>query len=165
MLIADLNRVIEELSDFYERKTAPKTKTVELWYRLVKQIPAEPLKWITRHIQDNYESFPKNITSALWGSFTEWQQTNPDKKVIETFFECSDCNEGLIFAKKKNKQGTNYEYIFRCTKCKQNHCRAYPASSRLELLQDYEVISKEGNLSWGHHKSLEALTKSIGKRL
>lgn len=133
----ELAGLITELCNFYERKE-PKQNTVELWFKLVKNIPSEPIAWITKKIFETHESFPRNITAALWSSYTEWQQANPDKRAIESYFDCPDCNEGLIFAKKK-KNGIDYEYIFRCSKCRQNHVKAYPIASRLELLEEYEV--------------------------
>lgn len=139
MTLDDFTGLITELSDFYERKQ-PKPHTIELWYRLIKRIPHEPLKWIMRHIEDNYESFPKNITAALWEAYTEWQQANPDKMAKESFFDCPDCSEGLIFAR-KTKNNISYKYVFRCVKCKQNHCRSYPESSKSELIAEgYDIL-------------------------
>ena len=90
MTLDEFTGIVTELSDFYERKQ-PKINTIELWYRSIKRIPSEPVKWIARHIEDNYESFPKNIVSALWGGYTEWQQAHPDKAARESFFHCADC--------------------------------------------------------------------------
>lgn len=133
----ELVNLITELCSFYERKE-PKQNTIELWFRLVKNIPSEPIKWITQRIFENNESFPRNITATLWATFTEWQSANPDKRAIENYFHCPDCNEGLIFASKE-KNGINYKYVFRCAKCMQNKTKAYPVMSRLELLENYEV--------------------------
>jgi hypothetical protein len=140
MTLDEFTGIVTELSDFYERKQ-PKINTIDLWYRSIKRIPSEPVKWIARHIEDNYESFPKNIVSALWGGYAEWQQAHPDKAARESFFHCADCSEGLIFASKINQNNTKYKYVFRCIKCKQNHMAAYPEIVRAELIsQGYTII-------------------------
>jgi len=139
MTLDEFTGIVTELSDFYERKQ-PKINTIDLWYQSIKRIPGEPVKWIARHIEDNYESFPKNIVSALWGGYTEWQQANPDKMAKESFFDCPDCSEGLIFAR-KTKNNISYKYVFRCIKCKQSKCRSYPESSAAELKDNgYNII-------------------------
>jgi hypothetical protein len=162
--LSELNELITELALFYERKE-PKNQTIELWFKMVKKIPSEPIKWMVKKIQEKHESFPKNITSALWGSYTEWQQANPDKIKQQDFWDCPDCNEGLIFAKKK-KEGNNYEYVFRCVKCKQNHCRSYPLASPMELKEEgYDVIPKGGNLKsiYKPNRDLNGLLTSFTK--
>jgi hypothetical protein len=131
MTISDLTNLVNELSTFYERKE-PKPSTIELWYRLVKNIPLEPIKWIIKKIEENYDSFPKNITSALWSTYGEWQQSYPEKKSIENYFDCPDCHQGLIFAYKQI-DNMNYEFVFRCSLCKQSRTKAYPLGSRKEL--------------------------------
>ena len=132
----ELATLITELCGFYERKE-PKQNTIELWFKLVKNIPSESLNWVTKKIFETHESFPRNITASLWAAFTEWQQANPDKRAIQSYFSCTDCSEGLIFARSKK---TGNEYVFRCAKCRQDHTKAYPVSSRLELLENYEVV-------------------------
>lgn len=159
MEVSELGELIKELSLFYERKE-PKAATIELWHRLVKRIPSEPIKWITKKIEENHESFPKNLTATLWGTYTVWQQTFPEKKTMKRFFDCSDCNEGLIFARKKNAPHIS-EFVFRCSKCRQDNTRAYPLSSRLELLEEYDVVPKEGNLR-SSNKNLNDLVKRVG---
>jgi hypothetical protein len=151
--------LLKELSDFYERKE-PKTSTIDLWYRLVQRIPSEPVKWITKKIEEVYEAFPRNLTAALWSSYTQWQQSYPEKKAKKVYFDCPDCNEGLIFAKKKNAPHVS-EFVFRCSRCRQDNTRAYPLSSRLELLEEYDVMPKEGNLK-SSNKNLNDLVKKVG---
>ena len=163
MELFELVNMVSELCAFYERQKEPKQATIELWFKMVKNIPSEPILWITQRIKETHEVFPKNIPATLWGSYTEWQRVNPDKKAIENYFDCPDCNEGLIFATKK-KNDLKYRYVFRCVKCKQNHCRAYPLSSPMGLKEDgYDVIPKEGNLKSTNKKdsNLSDLVKSI----
>ncbi len=140
MTLSELTDLVNELSAFYERKE-PRPTTIELWYRLIKNIPSEPVKWITKKIETNYEAFPKNLTVALWSAYGEWQQAYPEKKSIENYFECPDCVEGLIFANKK-KNDLNYKYVFRCSLCKQSRCREYQVISAKELKeQGYAIVN------------------------
>jgi hypothetical protein len=162
MELHDFTGALTTLCNFYERKE-PRQATMELWFKLVQRIPSEPISWIIKKIEETHDSFPKNVTSAFWGSYGEWQQTNPDKIKQQEFFDCPDCNEGLIFAN-KIKNGNNYRYVFRCVKCKQNHCRSYPFASRLELKEDgYDVTPKAGNLSNGKkYKSTREMAAVVG---
>jgi hypothetical protein len=137
MQLNEFTKALTSLCDFYERKE-PKQATIELWFRLVQRMPSEPIPWIVKKIQETQESFPRNMTAAFWGSYTEWQQAYPDKKAHKDYFHCPDCNDGLIFAKKE-KNGVKYSYVFRCVKCKQDNTKAYPMASRLELLQEYNL--------------------------
>ena len=137
MELYEFTKALSTLCDFYERKE-PKQSTIELWFGLIKRMPSEPIPWIIKKIQETHETFPKNMTAAFWGTYSEWQQANPDKRAIQSFFDCSDCSEGLIFAK-KIIEGKKYSYVFRCTKCRQNHNQNYPSMSRLELMENYEV--------------------------
>lgn len=139
MKLEEFNDLLIELSNFYERKE-PKQSTIELWYRLVNRIPSEPVKWITKKIETNYETFPRNLTAALWSTYNEWQQAYPEKKTVENYFECPDCVEGLIMAH-KSKNNINYKYVFRCALCKQSHCREYPTISAKELKDQGYVIA------------------------
>lgn len=138
MELYEFTRVLTTLCDFYERKE-PKQATIELWFRLIKDIPSEPIPWILKKIQENHESFPKNMTAVFLSMFREWQQANPDKRAIRHFFECPDCDDGLIFAKRETN-GVNYRYVFRCVKCRQDKTQAYPEASKLSLSQDYEIL-------------------------
>jgi hypothetical protein len=139
MKLPELTDLVNELSLFYERKE-PKPATVELWYRLVKNIPSEPIKWITKKIEENYEAFPRNLTAALWSSYNEWQQAYPEKKAIEKYFACPDCKDGLILVYKL-VNNYNYEFVFRCALCNQSRVRAYPKAVLKELLnQGYSQV-------------------------
>jgi hypothetical protein len=131
-----------DMGHFFERSKAPNSRTIDLWFEKIKAIPAESLKWITKKIQDEYEIWPRNITATLWAFYHQWLDAHPEKRAIETFFNCSDCDEGLITAYKK-KNDIKYRYVFRCSKCRQDHTKAYPIAARLELMNDgYEIRPK-----------------------
>lgn len=133
MVREELQSFLADLSAFYERKQEPGQRTFDLWFDKVKSIPGECLKWITNKIQEEQERFPNNITATVWSLYHQWLEANPEKKAHATYFECPDCHEGLIFATKK-KNDVKYRYVFGCSKCKQNHSRAYEVMSRHELI-------------------------------
>jgi hypothetical protein len=126
------------MSAFYERKVQPTPSTADLWFEKIKYIPEEALKPIEKRIQGECEHWPYNITSTMASYYSQWLDSHPEKRAHDNFFQCSDCSEGLIFAKKVI-EGKKYSYVFRCTKCRQNHNQNYPAMSRLELMENYEV--------------------------
>lgn len=135
-------KLLKELCDYYERKE-PKPGTAELWFDKVKNIPGEPLKWIIRKIEDDHDTFPRNLPGSVWGSYREWQQANPDRMTEKEYFDCPDCNKGLIYAR-NIKNGHSYGYVFRCARCRQSTVQTYPMVSRLELMADYDVSPKTG---------------------
>lgn len=147
--------MIKDLGSFYEKIKAPGKNTMDLWYQKTKSIPTESLEWIKNKIFDEHESFPKNISSALWTMYQEWLKAHPDKIAIKTFFNCPDCFEGLIFCHKLVGEQRYYRYVFRCAKCRQDHTRAYPEVFKAQLMQngfvfDYKPVPprlrKRGNL-------------------
>lgn len=142
MVRSEFEDFLIEIGHFFERSKSPSVRTIDIWFEKIKAIPFESLKWITRRIQDEYEYWPKNITATLWSFYHQWLDAHPDKRVIENYFDCPDCDEGLITACKE-KNSTKYRYVFRCTKCKQNRTPAYPKASRVDLLSEgYEVMKK-----------------------
>lgn len=161
MELFEFTKILKDLCDYYERKE-PKQGTVELWFEKIKRIPSQPIKWILHKIFDDHDAFPKNVPGALWASYREWQQANPDKVAVIDFFECPDCVDGLIWVKGVHKDHV-YGYVFRCAKCKQNHCQQYPMAYREELKENYEVMPKGG---WPHvpkrGRNIRELVSSVG---
>jgi hypothetical protein len=133
MVKDDFGRVITKLCDYYERKE-PKNAAMEVWFARCKPIPTEPLGYITQKIMDNNEIFPKNLPAAMWESFNEWLQANPEKRAQKTYTHCPDCEDGLIFTSKySEKLKTKYKYVFSCGKCRQSEFRQYPMAMLHEL--------------------------------
>jgi DNA-directed RNA polymerase subunit M/transcription elongation factor TFIIS len=137
-------KIIKDLCDYYERPKEPRQGTIELWFGKVKSIPSEPINWISKKIEDDYDSFPRNLPGAMWGAFREWQQANPHRMTEKQYFDCPECSKGLIYAK-NIKNGHSYGYVFRCAMCRQSTVVAYPMALRTELQADYEVTPKSGN--------------------
>lgn len=143
MELFEFTQLLKELVDFYERKD-PKPGTTELWFDKVRKIPSEPVKWIMKRIEDENESFPRNLPGALWVSYREWMQAYPDRVAHRQSQNCPDCTDGLIWAR-LIKNGRRYTYVFRCSRCRQDTTEAYPVAGRAELMADYDVIPKGGD--------------------
>ena len=143
MELFEYNKFLKELSDYYERKE-PKPGTTELWFSEVRKIPGEPLKWIAKKIENENDSFPRNLPSAVWGAYREWQQANPHKIAHKWREDCPDCQGGLIWARQA-REGVRYTYVFACARCQQCTASQYPRALRAELMADYDVIPKGGD--------------------
>ena len=144
MELFEFTTILKELSDYYERAKEPKHGTVELWFGKIRKIPSEPIKWIVRKIEDENDSFPRNLPGAVWGAYREWMQANPERMAVKNYFDCPDCTDGLIWARME-KNGCRYTYVFRCARCKQSTVQVYPLAGRMELKADYDVIPKNGD--------------------
>lgn len=137
----ELNEFVNSISvlcSYYERKE-PKQSTLEVWHRWCHRIPSEPLTWIVRKIEEDYENFPRNLPGAVFEAYGEWQQANPDKMAAERYFYCPDCIEGLIFTQ-KIIDNMKYSYVFRCGRCRQSRTTAYPIAGRLDLLGEGYIV-------------------------
>lgn len=144
MELYEFTKLLKELTDYYERAKEPRPGTTDLWFGKVKNIPSEPLAWITSKIEAENESFPRNLPGAVWETYRAWMQTNPDRVSVKNYFDCPDCTDGLIRARLE-KGGQRYTYVFRCSKCRQSTAQSYPVASRIELMADYDVIPKNGD--------------------
>lgn len=143
MELFEFTKAIKELCDFYERAKEPRQGTIELWFDRVRQIPSEPVPWIIGKIEENSDTFPRNLPGALWAGFREWSQAYPEKMAPRVMCDCPDCTDGILWARAE-KNGQRYSYIFRCARCKQSNTEAYPMASRTELMADYEVMPRDG---------------------
>lgn len=140
MELFEFTKILKELNDYYEHREV-KQGSAEIWFQRVRNIPSEPIRWMLQKIEGEGDAYPRNIPGALWGAFREWQQAHPERIAQQTFKDCPDCEEGLIYARNKT-HGNNYQYVFRCGRCKQSTLQGYPMATRLELSGDYEVNPK-----------------------
>jgi hypothetical protein len=163
----EFSKILKEIGDYYERTKEPRHGTIDLWFDKVKHIPTEPIPWIVSKIEADNESFPRNLPATLWGAFREWMQMNPDKVAcVQTFRECPDCSEGLIWARME-KNGHRYTYVFRCARCKQSTVQAYPIAHRMELVADYDVIPKNGDPYNGavRARNVQVMAQYVGRTI
>jgi len=163
------DELIKDLGSFYEKIKAPGKNSLDLWYQKTKNIPTESLEWIKNKIFDEHESFPKNISSALWAMYQEWLKAHPEKIHIKTYFKCPDCSDGLIICHKLVGE-RYYRYVFRCAKCRQDHTPAYPEAFKAHLMQtgfvfDYVPIPprlrRKGNLGIAINSVVDTDKRSV----
>jgi hypothetical protein len=133
MELAEFSRALTKLCDFYERKE-PKHGSIELWFESVGKMPSEPISAIVRKIQETHDTFPRNLPATFWAAYNEWIQAHPEKRTIRNYFNCPDCNEGLLFCIHNETRG---RFVFRCVLCRQDNTRAYPFGSRKSLSNEY----------------------------
>jgi len=148
MQLLEFTKAIKELGDFYERKSEPKQGTIELWFDKVQSIPSEPVPWIVGRIEQDSESFPRNLPGALWAGFREWMQLNPDKAAHRENKQCVDCEGGLLWVRKYIDGRVHYA-VFECAQCGGDVWPQYPSATRDELMADYDVMPKDG---WPYEK-------------
>ncbi len=132
---------VKDLCEFYERKSEPKISTLELWHAKVSHIPDEAMPWIVRRITEEYESFPRNLPMAMRSATDEWFTAHPEKAAHERYFDCPDCNHGLIYVERRNVKPV-YSYVFRCERCRQNRVIEYPMALLSSLLSAGFTIPK-----------------------
>ena len=66
MTLNEFCKSVDELVLYYERKGKPPSDgTLDAWHEKVKHIPSEALPWIVRRIEEEHESWPRNIPMAI----------------------------------------------------------------------------------------------------
>lgn len=142
MTIIEFKEFLRDIGIYYERK-APNDGTTESWFERVKNIPGESVGWITDKIYDSFEAYPKNIPNTMWAFYREWMTANPHKVVSNHYFQCPACDgEGLITISKK-VNGYDYDYVARCSRCKQSDINGIPYMSREDAEKGgYSIIAQ-----------------------
>lgn len=131
---------VKRLGEYYERGKDPKQGALDAWYEKIHHVPSEAMRWVESKIQDECDNFPHNLSKTVNEYHIAWQQANPDKRAPEHHFDCPECNNGLIFAKKRSDDtNVRYRYVFKCPMCRQSSVD-YPSVSRVELInQGYDI--------------------------
>lgn len=132
------NHFVKKLALFYERK-APQDGTMDLWFDVVEKIPSSELEAIFERIVKDNDSFPRNLTGAMWA--IHYEILGQDRiSTAKTYQPCPECNEGLLFLQKKNNAGIYTRFVFRCDTCKQRK-ENYPWGNKIILRREgYEDI-------------------------
>ena len=55
------------------------TARVNEWFPRCKDIPTEAVTWIVGHIEENEDSFPRNLPKAMTAAWVCWRQAHPEK--------------------------------------------------------------------------------------
>jgi len=85
----------ESLAAYYSAKT-PGSKTIDLWFDMVQNIPAEALPWIEQKIYQEHDLLPRNLPKAIRELFEAWLQANPEKRAHKESVDCPDCEGGWL---------------------------------------------------------------------
>lgn len=136
----EFNAMIVRLCGYFERKAPVTNETLDLWYGLVKYIPAECLIWIEKKMKEECDGWPRNIGMVVRDLYETWLVLNPEKRAItKEGMACPDCADGLIFVTRK-KNGVNYHFVFGCSICRQATL-GIPTASAAELAkQGYAIL-------------------------
>jgi len=135
--------LVRELSAYYERRNLPSADTMELWMQRVKNIPEEAVSWIIRKIEEDSESFPRNLPAQIWAYYHEWLNTFPEKRAAHSYEVENDCKycdgTGILIAYRTKVSGEKeicYSYLFRCGHCSRAMIEAWPIRTITELQED-----------------------------
>lgn len=133
---ADVLRLVRKFTDYYNVKTLPSTKTVEMWIETLRPIRAEATQFIVESITDSHEKLPGNFPLAVKKAYREWldrqKRENGGKRES---VDCQECTEGLIFVR---KDGCGF--VFRCAQCRQSGLMAIPSAYTYDLMTSgYEL--------------------------
>lgn len=127
---------VHNLCTYFERKH-PSTDSLALWYEDLHNIPAEPLPWITSRIK-SLDTFPRNLPGNVRRLFSEWFESNPNKRERDREYGCMGCNHGYIHVSQWEKDlGRYYNIMFRCS-----HCR--PPSPSVMAMATIEWLATQG---------------------
>jgi len=155
--------ILKQLCNYYERKVFPLNSAHDLWFKKTENIPDEAAFYIRDRIYEELESFPKNLPKIMWAFYHEWIEAHPEKRAKLNYFNCPDCNEGLIFCRKKNSDDKYIRYVFKCSRCKQDHTPGYPMDSKKGLIEKgYEF---EIPFAAPVKRSLADIKKSVGREI
>lgn len=117
----DFLKLIAKLVNYYERKSLPTTKSIDLWFEDVKAVDAEALGAIFDTIKQG-ERFPSNLPAAILSAWREWARSSGRASQGKTGqgmkSACQDCDgDGLLFVKRRNDLGYEEGLVFRCARC------------------------------------------------
>ena len=125
MVAPEFSMLVGRLAAFYERKK-PNDSTMDLWFDVIGKIPSDEINDIYERIIKEHDSFPKNLTGAMWANHYELRAARGIVESEKAYRECDYCNHGLIFVQKKHESGDYYiREVFRCAKCRQRS-ESYP---------------------------------------
>lgn len=109
----------ESLAAYYSAKT-PGSKTIDLWFDMVQNIPAEALPWIEQKIYQEHDLLPRNLPKAIRELFEAWLQAHPEKRARKESVDCPDCESGwLILEKDQDPYRTPISATAPCGRCRQ----------------------------------------------
>ena len=148
------------VSDYYERKR-PQDSTMDLWFDEVRNIPDEPLEWITGKIFKENDTKPTNLPATMWALYNAWLQANPNKRAFAQERDCPDCEGGwLVLQKRLPMYAIPISHSAPCGRCKQ-----IPAAKYMTLAEAKEKGFERVNL-FDHNapkRTVKEMIASIGR--
>ncbi len=120
---------VKGLCFYYERRD-PREESLDLWFQGVKQIPDEPVDWMSEQIRSRHETFPKNLPLVMRELWQQWLEDHPQRRTSRNAEEeCPDCDsDGLISLFREGRS-----YLFRCGKCKRSNLNGVPVAYLADL--------------------------------
>jgi len=153
----------ESLAAYYSAKT-PGSKTIDLWFDMVQNIPAEALPWIEQKIYQEHDLLPRNLPKAIRELFEAWLQANPEKRAHKESVDCPDCEGGWLCLTRPVR-GYKVPPTFSAP-CGQ--CRRLRAGKYMTLSEAFAEGFKRQNL--GAHtnagaRNVKTLAAQVGKEI
>jgi hypothetical protein len=163
MTLFEFNATIQNICAYYQH-SEPKGPTLNLWYDKVKNIPAEPIRWIEKKMFDEQESYPKNIPSMMWALYNTWLAANPHKRAMTEDKNCPDCEGGwLAIEKQVDGYRQKISHSAACGKCKQLPSARYMTLQQA-IEQGYNRIDLKTYPVNGP-KDIKKLADMVGKKM
>jgi len=139
MIESEFKVFIKGICNYFERKR-PQDDTLELWFDCVKWIKSDSLDFIQKKIQNNNDTFPKNLPNAIISAYHVFMDSRLNAEEDQVYVECPHCLEGFIYTTKK-AWGMNYHFTFRCGVCRQRNEKGLPIKTPWEIEQaGYDII-------------------------
>lgn len=155
----EFTNLIENLAAYYGAKT-PGSRTTDLWFDLVQNIPAEALPWIERKICQDQDSLPRNLPKAIRELFEAWLNAHPEKRAFVQDRNCPDCEGGwLTLCKTVPGYEVPLSFSAPCGRCKQVPSKHYATLSEA-LAEGYERVDLR-RCFW-NGESIHDMTRRIG---
>jgi hypothetical protein len=137
----DFLKFIGKLVHYYERKTLPTAKTIDLWFEDLKDVDAEAIPAIFDSIKQG-ERFPSNLPAAVISAWRDWLRIgNGKNRNDKGRYACNDCGgTGLLFVRRVDRDlGCKTDYVFRCKRCGQADINAPFANLSDLMVMGYEI--------------------------
>lgn len=100
----ELLHAINKLATFYNVTKAPGMAVINAWLPKVEMIPAEAVDFILGRIQDEHDSFPRNIPKTFRQFYREWLAANPQPE--RQVRGCQACEGGVLFLERTRPDGS-----------------------------------------------------------
>lgn len=131
MTYPEFQRFIGDLVDYYSRGVLPKNNAVRMWYETVKHIPARDLKPIFRQLTQ--ANWPANVPAEINRA---WSGSAKSGDNDQQPAGCPECENGILFMKRKTDFGYYGKFLFRCGRCRTSNLAGIPEATAKELVAD-----------------------------